>query len=172
MFSCGVTFFRVDRETRKHGCTHSMFQRLFFVILYSSQNRNIHVHVCVYIHTYIQILFTYVYINIHILLYDRVWLAWPCQGLKPARLAEACHEANEAPKPTSGGPRRCGAAVRRKAGPCRGAMGTARPGLPPSPRFTVRRAWGTPGACRELGPPRHLRHLRSSWHFLCILVIA
>lgn len=85
-------------------------------------------------------------------MYDRVWLAWPCQGLKPARLAEACHEANEAPKRPSGGPCRCGATARRKAGLRRGRW--AQPG--------GQGPWGTPGDCEGQGPPRHLGHLRSS----------
>lgn len=143
------------------------FSGYFLSILYSSQKRNIHVHVCVCTQAYTQILFIYVYTNTHMLTYDRVWLAWPCQRLKhPQGWQEPVMRQMKLQS------QRVVAAARRKAGPRRGPVGTARPRLPPPPRSTARRPWGTPGACRELGPPRHLRHLRSSWHFPCILVIS
>lgn len=180
MFSCGVTF---SRRTEKGVSTVVLalcFSGYFMSILSSSWYRNIHVSVYTHtrIHTYIQNLFIYLYIYIHthVFVYDRVCLAWPCQRLQPAGLASACHEANEAPKRPSGGPCRCGAPARRKAGPRPGPVGTARPRAAPRrpapPPGRPEALGGPQGGCGGPGPPRHLGHLRSSWHFLCILVIS
>lgn len=52
--------------------------------------------------------------------------AWPCQRLKPTAPAEACQEANKAPKQPSGGPDRWEATSEQKGQAVVGTRGSGR----------------------------------------------